>query len=148
MNSLKNNFFFRFTAASLTAFLSCMMPVNPSFAQEAVVLPAPGQMIHVTRSFEPAQMIGLKVNLKDPFRFDFIMDQGQISMPEALQKQEFNKLIKYFLVSLTMPNKEMWVNLSPYESKRIIPEVFGQTEMGRDLLAEDYILKQFTSSWP
>jgi hypothetical protein len=40
----------------------------------------------------------------------------------------------------------MWVNLSPYEKDRIVPESFGQTEMGRDLLAQDYILKQITAS--
>jgi len=38
------------------------------------------------------------------------------------------------------------VNLSPGEPDRIIPEAFGQTEMGRDLLAQDYLLKQLTSS--
>ena len=40
----------------------------------------------------------------------------------------------------------MIINLSPYEKDRIIPPSFGQTEMGRDLLAEDYILKQITAS--
>ena len=40
----------------------------------------------------------------------------------------------------------MWVNLSPYEKDRIVPDAFGQTEMGRDLLAQDYILKQITAS--
>jgi len=29
---------------------------------------------------------------------------------------------------------------------RIVPESFGQTETGRDLLAEDYLLKQITAS--
>jgi hypothetical protein len=47
---------------------------------------------------------------------------------------------------LTTPENEMWVNLSPYEKDRIVPERFGQTEMGRDLLAQDYILKQITAS--
>ena len=56
------------------------------------------------------------------------------------------KLIKYFLASLTVPEDEMWVNLSPYEKDRIIPLAFGTTEMGRDLLAQDYILKQLTAS--
>ena len=109
-------------------------------------MPPPGQMIHVTSHFEPPQMVGLKINLKDPFSFDFIMDQGESPMSNDDRKEEFNKIIKYFLVSLAMPNKDMWVNLSPYESNRIIPEIFGQTEMGRDLLAQDYILKQFTAS--
>ncbi|MBF0387102.1 MAG: hypothetical protein HQL20_04515 [Candidatus Omnitrophica bacterium] len=40
----------------------------------------------------------------------------------------------------------MIINLSPYEKNRIVPEAFGQTEMGRDLLAQDYLLKQITAS--
>ncbi|MBF0511499.1 MAG: hypothetical protein HQL13_04130 [Candidatus Omnitrophica bacterium] len=40
----------------------------------------------------------------------------------------------------------MIINLSPYEKNRIIPNSFGLTEMGRDLLAQDYILKQITAS--
>ncbi len=129
----------------LVAFIG-MLPAQPSYAQVAIVMPPPGQMIHVTSHFEPPQMVGLKIDLKDPFSFDFIMDQGERPMSDFDKKEEFNKIIKYFLVSLAMPNKEMWVNLSPYESNRIIPEVFAQTEMGRDLLAQDYILKQFTAS--
>ncbi|MBF0511175.1 MAG: hypothetical protein HQL13_02485 [Candidatus Omnitrophica bacterium] len=66
-------------------------------------------------------------------------------MQEQL-KAESTKLIKYFLASLTIPEKDLWVNLSPYEKDRIIPQSFGLTEMGRDLLAEDYMLKQITAS--
>ena len=55
-------------------------------------------------------------------------------------------MIKYFLASLTIPEKDLWVNLSPYEKDRIIPNSFGLTEMGWDLLAEDYMLKQVTAS--
>ncbi len=40
----------------------------------------------------------------------------------------------------------MIINLSPYESDRVIPENFGDTEMGRDLLAQDYMLKQLSAS--
>jgi len=40
----------------------------------------------------------------------------------------------------------MIINLSPYEKDRIIKEDFGRTEMGRDLLAQDYMLKQITAS--
>ncbi len=61
-------------------------------------------------------------------------------------KQEATRLIKYFLASLTIPEKDLWVNLSPYEKDRIVPNSFGLTEMGRDLLAEDYMLKQITAS--
>jgi hypothetical protein len=61
-------------------------------------------------------------------------------------RTEATRLIKYFLASLTIPEKDLWVNLSPYEKDRIVPQEFGQTEMGRDLLAEDYLLKQITAS--
>src|SRR5262249_5503482 len=51
-----------------------------------------------------------------------------------------------FLAALTTPQEQMWVNLSPYEKGRIIPNTFGSTEMGRDMLAQDYILKQLSAS--
>ena len=56
------------------------------------------------------------------------------------------RLVKYFLAALTIPEKDLWVNLSPYEKDRVITDEFGSTEMGRDLLAQDYMLKQLTSS--
>lgn len=144
--TLKSFPLFRFIAYTVLVAFVGLLPAQPSYAQVSIVMPAPGQMIHITRHFEPPQMLGLQVNLKDPFSFNFIMDQGESEMSNADKKEEFNKIIKYFLVSLAMPNRDMWVNLSPYESTRIIPSVFGQTEMGRDLLAQDYILKQFTAS--
>jgi len=107
--------------------------------------------------FNPPILKGIKVHPDNPFRFDFILDKGDglsngvipakagILNQEQL-KQESTKLIKYFLASLTIPEKDLWVNLSPYEKDRIIPNSFGLTEMGRDLLAEDYMLKQITAS--
>jgi len=114
-------------------------------------LPAPGVMVHLSPEFNPPILKGIKVHPDNPFRFDFILDQGD-SLPlvgrarEGDLKQEATKLIKYFLASLTIPEKDLWVNLSPYEKNRIIPQSFGLTEMGRDLLAEDYMLKQITAS--
>ena len=57
-----------------------------------------------------------------------------------------SKLIKYFLAAFNIPDQDQWVNLSPYEKGRIIKDDFGKTEMGRDLLGQDYILKELTSS--
>ena len=61
-------------------------------------------------------------------------------------KSESRELIKYFLTSLTVPEKDLWVNLSPYEKDRVIPENLSFTELGKDLLGEDYVLKQLMSS--
>src|SRR5258708_3917413 len=118
-------------------------------------LPAPGVRVGLSSEFNPPILQGIKVHPDNPLRFDFILDKGDsndvipakagIQNQEQL-KQESTKLIKYFLASLTIPEKDLWVNLSPYEKDRIVPESFGQTEMGRDLLAQDYILKQITAS--
>jgi hypothetical protein len=71
--------------------------------------------------------------------------QAGIHNQEQL-KQQANQLVKYFLAGLTIPEGDLWVNLSPYEKNRMVPEALGQTDLGRDLLAQDYILKQLTAS--
>ena len=119
------------------AFLVSVFTGQNTFAQE-LVLPIPGTRVPLSSTFNPPILKGIKVHPDNPFRFDFIVDQGD--------KEECTKLIKYFLASLTTPENDMWVNLSPYEKNRIIPESFGLTEMGRDLLAQDYMLKQITAS--
>ena len=138
----------------LLAFLvNTLGPIPVSQAQE-FRLPAPGLMVRLSPPLDPPILKGIKVYPNDPFRFEFILDKGDSSVIPAKAgiqnqeelKQEATKLIKYFLASLTIPEKDLWVNLSPYEKDRIIPQSFGLTEMGRDLLAEDYMLKQITAS--
>ena len=119
----------------------------PAYAQSLLGLPAPGQVVSLSPSFTPAALRGLIVNPQNPFEFDFIVDVGDTKLSSEVFEEESTKLIKYFLASLTVPEKDLWVNLSPYEKDRIIPNNFGQTEMGRDLLAQDYILKQITASF-
>ncbi len=110
-------------------------------------LPVPGTMVHLSAPVTPPLLKGIKVHPDNPFRFDFILDPGYSSVADTHNlRQESNRLIKYFLASLTTPEADLWVNLSPYEKNRIVPESFGQTEMGRDLLAQDYMLKQITAS--
>ena len=102
--------------------------------------------MHLSPPIDPPILKGIKVHPDNPFRFDFILNKGDRELNNDQLMSESNKLIKYFLASLTTPEKDLWVNLSPYEKDRIIPNSFGLTEMGRDLLAEDYMLKQITAS--
>ena len=132
----------------LSFILSSIFPV-PGYAQGLFpegVMPLPGKMVEVSAPFTPAIFKGMKVYPKEPLRFDFLLDTGNTALaPDGLEK-EAARLVRYFLAALTVPEKDLWVNLSPYEGDRIIPEQFGLTEMGRDLLGQDYILKQLTSS--
>jgi hypothetical protein len=123
--------------------------LGPDFARAQVLsLPAPGAMVGVTSSYMPVMMKGLKVHPDNALLFDFILDTGKSGL--KLDGQEFRaeskKLIKYFLASLTIKEEDMWVNLSPVEKDRVIAEDLGRTELGRDMLAQDYVLKQLTAS--
>ena len=133
------------TFVVLAAFIA-MIPAESGYAQVIAPMPPPGEMTAVSGAFSPACMVGMRMDLKNPFNFYFVMNKGEQFLETDIKKNEYNKLIKYFLASLTTPNNDMWVNLSPYESTRIIPDNFAGTEMGRDLLAQDYLLKQFASS--
>jgi len=101
---------------------------------------------HPSPNYIPATIKGIKIFPDEPLRFDFIIDTGDSDLNGMTLKKETRKLINYFLAAVAVPESDQWVNLSPYEKDRIIPNEFGITEMGRDLLAQDYILKQLTAS--
>jgi hypothetical protein len=130
----------------LFAFLvnTILGPVSSAFAQAA--LPLPATMVNLSAGYSPTLIKGMRVYPENPLRFDFIVDAGDSGLQGSDLEEESSKLMKYFLSSLTVPEKDLWVNLSPYEKDRIIPDAFGKTEMGRDMLGQDYILKQLTSS--
>jgi len=117
-----------------------------TFSQTMLNLHVPGTMLSVTAEFEPALVCGLSIHPEDPLKFDFIVDPGEGHLKGESLREETLKLIKYFMAALTVPEDQMWVNLSPYEKDRIIPQSLGETEMGRDLLAQDYLLKQLSAS--
>ncbi|MCR4337447.1 MAG: hypothetical protein NUV91_06540, partial [Candidatus Omnitrophica bacterium] len=129
---------------SLTLGIPSALPVSEVYAQGQLFLPSPGMRLDLSPVVFPPVLKGLKVHPDHPFRLDFIVDTGDRPVDKIQEKTI--QLIKYFLASLTVPEKDLWVNLSPEEPDRIIPDAFGITEMGRDMLAQDYLLKQLTAS--
>ncbi len=149
---------FKRLIASLVCFTFSFSNFQYAHAQDFSInqLPVPGTMVGVSAPFAPLALKGLIVNPQKPLEFQFIVDTGsdvslrgaqatKQSQQEQL-KQQANQLVKYFLAGLTIPEGDLWVNLSPYEKNRMVPEALGQTDLGRDLLAQDYILKQLTAS--
>src|SRR5208282_948946 len=123
---------------------------SPAYAQlagpQTTQLPAPGVRVHLSPEFTPAHLQGLTIHPDNALQFNFLINRGDGHLNDIQKKEQYTKLVKYFLASLTIPDEDQWVNLSPYEKDRIIKDDFGKTEMGRDLLAQDYLLKQITSS--
>lgn len=110
------------------------------------LVPNPGAMIAISDPYHPIVLRGMELHPEDPFLVDFILDTGDTGLSGADLTDETTKLAKYFLAGMAVPDQDLWVNLSPFESDRVIEEAFGQTDMGRDLLAQDYLLKQITAS--
>ncbi|MFP4473289.1 MAG: HEAT repeat domain-containing protein [Candidatus Omnitrophota bacterium] len=145
---------FKIIASTLIVSYLFTYIIEPPSAQARMVpvssglsLPATGTMVPLTPAFTPLHISGLTVYPENPLSLDFIMGQGDAAFQTKDDyHEEAHKLVKYFLTSLTVPENDLWVNLSPYEQDRIIPESFIQTDMGRDTLAQDYILKQLTAS--
>ncbi len=143
----KKNIFFRgICLGIILCFLATAIIPPKALAQSAFNLPIPGTIVNLSSGFVPVMLKGLKVYPDNPFKFDFIVDSGNTGLAGDELKAESEKLARYFLASLTVPQDDLWVNLSPYEKDRIIPDALSQTDMGKDMLAQDYLLKQITAS--
>jgi len=144
----KVSFVYRIISCFVAFTFAFTTILSPAYAQSINLLnlPIPGTMVAPTPAFVPVLLKGMTIHPEDPLRFDFIVDSGHTGFTLEEVRIESQKLVKYFLASLTVPQNDLWVNLSPYEEDRVIPVELGKTELGRDLLAQDYILKQLTAS--
>lgn len=96
-------------------------------------LPIPGVMVHLSPPMNPPILKGIKVHPENPFRFDFILDKGDGPLSNDALHNESTKLIKYFLASLTIPEKDLWVNQTPKSKlKEAAAKVFKK-KFGLDL---------------
>lgn len=147
-----NKIFMRFSSAFLLAFflLNVVFVVPPVYSMEnynaPLNLPPVGTLLEKGESYKPALIQGMTIHPENPLLFDFIVTPNDSDLKGSALNQEALRMVKYFLASMTVPDSQMWVNLSPNEPNRIIAEGLGSTVLGQDLLSQDYILKQVTSS--
>jgi hypothetical protein len=134
----------------LSIVLAVLIGFGPeaSYAQQFVLsqLPLPGAPVALSSAFEPVLVKGMVIYPKEPLKFRFIVDSGTARADDSAIKEESTRIMKYFLAAVTVPEKDQWVNLSPYEHERMITDELGGTDLGRDMLAQDYVLKQLTAS--
>ena len=128
----------------LLAFLLVQNNLEHVQAQDTPFLP-PGHNYFVDLSIPYSLPVlrGMRVYPDKPFEFDFMVGSGD---RHTIDQKETSLLIKYFLTCLTIPEEDLWVNLSPYESGRIIPDELALTDAGNTLLQQDKFLKQLASS--
>lgn len=143
--------FYRILSLFLATIFITTSTITPAFAQSQMVItpavmPPIGSLVNVSPNHSPLIVKGIEIHPENPLEFSFLVDLGDTDLEGEALKRQSQRLINYFMAGITVPEEEMWVNLSPYENNRIIPDTLGQTAMGRDLLAQDYLLKQITAS--
>lgn len=129
-------------SVALSSIMIDMLSVKSSEAS-INALPSPTSLLPVSKVYSLPLLRGLKLDEANPLNIDFIIDTADTG---DVTREEASMLIRYFLAALTLPENDLWVNLSPYEKDRIAPESLSVTEMGRDMLAQDYVLKQLIST--
>lgn len=134
---------------SICVFLNTSTSIHAGLSTDAVLrLPAPGAHVLASQPTQPLLLKGIRLDPKDPFQFDILLDTGSGSaqLSGNALKNDIETLVKYFLTGIVTPAQDLWVNLSPYERERMVPNDLGRTMMGSHLLAQDYLLKQLTAS--
>jgi hypothetical protein len=126
----------------LFAFVFSSLCNYPVFAQ-TLNLPAPTQLLNVSPNYSLPVLKGLRLDPKNPLNITFIIDAAD---QDKVSKEDAALLIRYFLAGLTIPQSDLWVNLSPYEQNRIVPQGLSDTDLGEDMLSQDYFLKQISAS--
>src|SRR5205085_2882280 len=88
----------------LSFFLICLGPL-PQVQAQTLALPKLAVEIPTTT----AMVKGLTIYPDHPIQFDFIVEPNDVEAGrESLLRDESMKMIKYFLASLTTPEKDMW----------------------------------------
>lgn len=93
-----------------------------------------------------------KFNLSDygdlPLPIAISYDQGKNSVVLYLDRDatdmEKKKINNYFMAILSMPQKDVWVNLQ-YKDPRVSSYLAAQSTVGADLIAADYLMKGLVS---
>lgn len=63
-----------------------------------------------------------------------------------MTKEDFTLSVEYFLAALTIPSKDLWVNLQLGQRNKVSSYYLGKTELGKTMLKQDYLLKVATAT--
>ena len=69
-------------------------------------MPKPGVIVRLSPDFKPAHLLGMTIHPENALQFDFLIHRGDTPLSEDQKKEEYNKLVKYFLASLTIPDED------------------------------------------
>ncbi len=120
-----------------------LLRVREARAQSVIVEPPPGVVLTASPVGSLPVLKGIALDPADPLKINFLVDAGDHG---RVDQEGSSRLTRYFLTFLTIPEEDLWVNLSPTEPDRIVNKSLGGTAAGGDMLREDYLLKQLAAS--
>jgi hypothetical protein len=128
--------------ATVQGFSSVGDAIDPSRIEDENLVLRPG------RKVRPAILNGLILPQNAGENVQFIINRGDTSLnDEESKRSDYQQLSDYFYTGLVVKDDFQWVNLSAYESDRMLPPELSGTEMGRNLLSQDCMLKRLTASF-
>jgi hypothetical protein len=107
--------------------------------------PPPERMLLPSRTFEPAQIQCVIVDPDEPLaRLESLFYTGDAEPAETAEATA--KLMDFFRTGLAVAETDLYVNLAPNESAKLLPPSLTGTRMGVGLLEFDYRLKRLAAS--
>ena len=116
---------------------------DPFAARFPFVPEVTSSVLPVEREVTEPRLCGVTYDPADPYRLTAQFEHPKGRAPDRETKE---RLVRYFLAALTVPDAQQWVNLSPYEADRVMPAAYAATDAGADLLAEDLTLKHVAAT--
>lgn len=96
----------------------------------------------------PPLVGGITFPMKDPLKIGFsLLADAAHKMPTPVEQLELQRRLgRYLNTFLVLTGDQINVTLTPTEDYCRLPELLRHTELGRDMLAQDVVLKHYTTS--
>jgi hypothetical protein len=93
-----------FGLSTLTLYIT---RIDTSYASVLPYMEAPTKLVGISPAYIPVTLRGLKFHPEDPFKFTFILDEGDYTQEAAYSqnelKQQAGRLLDYFFAALPAP---------------------------------------------
>jgi hypothetical protein len=99
-----------------------------------------------TQPYTPTRLTAMRVEVNEPWGVNFVVNTGNSGLSGESLQREAEKVTAYFWESVAVAGENNWVNLSPFESNRMLPAPLGGTRLGRSYLETDLKLKELSAS--
>jgi hypothetical protein len=109
-------------------------------------LPPPDRVFVPAPLKEAAVLRGVRFVGGDAERIEFMFDPKAERFTARAASEDVRRQSRYFMAALSIPEEDLWVDLSPDTEKDAMPYDLEGTALGQDMLAQDYLLKQTVAS--